>query len=1123
MKLNVIRQIWLMSKYAIYGMLIQGLCYSFILAKSGHTQPVSIEDVYLSIKMEDVTLKQALSEIERKSDFYFSFHEVTLEDKRITINKRRESLANLLREISSETNLKFKRVNDNIHISEKEGDPLARVEEVLNPVQREVSGKVTSAEDGEPLPGVNILVKGTMNGTVTDFDGNFKVNVEAEEDILVFSYIGFISKEVPVANQSNMDVALELDVTSLSEVVVVGYGQQEKKDVTGVIEEVNSESFNNGAIVNPDQLIAGKVAGVQIISNSGEPGGQTSIRIRGGTSLSASNEPLYVIDGVPVDNSPHNPGGFQSGRNPLNFINPNDIESFTVLKDASAAAIYGSRAANGVIIITTKKGNRGGKGSISYDGWMSVANPIKMVDVLSADEFRSVLTERAPDRVDILGNSNTDWQDQIYQNGFGQNHAVSFSGGGENTGFRASIGHLDQDGIVKTSNTKRTSLGINYNQRLFDDKLKIDANVKVSDTKDRFAPNGIIGGAVRMDPTQSIYDANSEWGGYFEYENDLGNKNPVAELNLTEDYGKTFRSLGNVQFDYELPYIDGLNAKLNLGYDITSGERKRFLPSNLRSQYTDNGEIRRANFRKESTLLDFFLDYNKRLDGINSNLSATAGYSYQDFSNEFPEFRAWDLSSNLLGFNSAAPASNNSSAINILENRLISFWGRVNYGYKDKYLLTLTLRRDGSSRFGETNKWGTFPSAAFAWRIFDENFMEGIASGSFLSDLKFRVGWGVTGNQEIGDYKFLPTYTYGDNLAQYQFGDQFYTTVRPNGYDPNLKWEETESLNIGLDYELIDGKLYGSIEYYQKNTSDLLSNITVPAGSNLTNIILTNIGSLENKGVEFTINSVVISKPDVTWNLGFNISTNKNKITKLTNFEDPDFKGYPTGGISGGVGNNIQINRVGEPINSFYVFKHKRDANGNPLLDGVDHNEDGEINLADIYEDTNGDEQVNDLDKVTYKNPAADVSYGLTSQLNVKNFDFSFTLRGNVGNYVYNNVASNGAYYNRIITEITPSNLVSSINETNFTSPQYFSDVYIENASFLRMDNMTLGYSFNQLQNMKLRLYGTIQNLFVITDYTGLDPEIGNISGNTGTPRFGIDDNAYPRARTFMLGLSLGF
>ncbi|MBT28619.1 MAG: SusC/RagA family TonB-linked outer membrane protein [Thalassobius sp.] len=970
-----------------------------------------------------------------------------------------------------------------------------------------VGGKVTDATDNLGLPGVSIQEKGTSRGGITDFEGNYSLTVE-EGATLVFSYIGYVPVEIEVGTQATINVALEVNPTELSEVLVIGYGQQEKGDVTGVVQAVNAKDFNKGAIVSPDQLITGKVAGVQITSNSGEPGGQTSIRIRGGTSINASNEPLYVIDGVPIDNSPHNPGGFSGGRNPLNFLNPSDIETFTVLKDASATAIYGSRGANGVIIITTKRGNAGSKTSVTYDGYVSVGQLSSSIDVLNAEQFRNVVTAKSPSRLSVLGDADTNWFDEILQTAVGQNHNLSITGGGENMGYRVSVGHMDQDGILKTSNTQRTSFSLNYNHSLLNDALTINTNLKTSLTKDRFAPN-VVGSAYVFDPTQPVYDENSKWGGYFEYDNDLAPDNPVSTIDQTQDFGEAFRSIGNMEFSYKMPFLEGLSAKLNLGYDITNGERERFQPSTLRGQSSTNGELRREDYKRQNLLLDAYLNYKKNLENINSDFDVTVGYSYQDFVNEFPSFRAWDLDTDIFGLNSTSPATEFTASTSIQENRLISFFGRVNYSFMDRYLLTLTVRRDGSSRFGESDRWGIFPSAALAWRILDEPFAESLTK--VFSNLKLRVGYGITGNQDIGNYRYLATYTQGDAMTSYQFGDQYVTTLRPNGYDAGLKWEETSSLNAGLDFGFFEGRLTGAIEYYQKNTKDLLFDVSVAAGANLTNIILTNIGEVQNNGVELSLDGVVIDKPNFDWNLAVNFSHNKNEIKALDQINDPNFEGYTTGGISGGVGNNIQILRVGEAVNAFYVYDHILDENGDPLVDGVDHNGDGTINLADMYQNINGDELVNDNDKRPYKSPAPDLLFGLTSSMYYKNFDFSFTMRGSLGNYAYNNVASNNGYYNRVITEIIPNNIHTSALQTGFTSPQYFSDYYVEDASFLRMDNITLGYTAKQLKNVQMRLYGTVQNLFVLTDYSGLDPETNN----------GIDNNLYPRSRTFILGVNI--
>lgn len=976
--------------------------------------------------------------------------------------------------------------------------------------QRTISGTVTDKSTGEPLIGANILLVGTSTGTVTDIDGTYSLTVPQDATVIEISYTGYASERITLGVSNVVNVALAAGEV-LDEIVVIGYGSVKKDDATGAVNAVSSKDFNRGAIVSPDQLITGKVAGVQITSNSGEPGGQSSIRIRGGTSVNASNEPLYVIDGVPIDNAPHNPGGFSSGRNPLNFLNPNDIETFTVLKDASATAIYGSRGANGVIIITTKKGKAGDRSRVTYDGYYTTANLAGEPDVFNAQDFRNVVTFKAPERLAILGNNNTNWFDEVTQTASGHSHSLSITGGGESMGYRLSAGYQNLQGVVRASETQRTNFSLNYNHSLFDNRLTINANIKGAYTKDQFDP-GVVAGASSFDPTQTVYDpTNTAFGGYFEYPLPQSPRNPVSFIEQQEDFGKSFRNIGNIEFDYKFnDFVPGLSAKLNLGYDINNGDRKRFQPTTLsRPPFTNyTGEIRSENFNRTNTLLDAYLNYDRSF-GTDHRVNFLAGYSYQDFSSEFPSFRAFNLANDIFGSNSTAPAANFIANNSVVENRLISFFGRANYVFRDKYLLTVTVRRDGSTRFGESNRWGTFPSAAFAWRILQEDFAESLAST--FSDLKLRLGYGITGNQEIGDFGYLPTYSLSDARARYQFGNEFVTTARPNGYDPNLKWEETSSFNLGLDFGFLNGRVNGTLDYYYKETKDLLFTVNVPAGTNLTDRVLTNIGSVENQGVELTLNAFVIDKADFSWNVSFNGAHNTNKILSI---DQVSTSGILTGGISGGVGNNIQILQVGQPVNAFFAFEHLKGANGKPLADGIDHNEDGSVNLADIYADINKDGKVDDLDKRPIEKPAPDFILGIGSQLNFKNFDLNFTLRGNIGNYVYNNNASNYGYYDRI--DERPgfvNNVHTSVLLSNYERPQYFSDFYIEDASFLRLDNITLGYNFNQLgNNRNLRLYATAQNLFVFTNYTGLDPEVGN----------GIDNNPYPRSRAFIFGLSLG-
>lgn len=1008
-----------------------------------------------------------------------------------------------------------------LNLQRKQSDPQQQLDVMMGSLaerrkQIAVQGMVYSMS-GEPLVGVNIRVMDELTGAVTDAAGQFSLELSPTAR-LEFSYVGYKPQQVSLQGRTQLEVALQADLLALQEVVVLGYGTGKKGDQTGAMRTVRETDFNSGNLWSPDQLINGRVAGLQVLSGSGEPGAQISVRIRGGSSLNASNEPLYVVDGVPIDNTPHNPNGFQSGRNPLNALNPNDIESISVLKDASATAIYGSRGANGVLLITTKKGQMGSQGNLSYESWLSVAGNPKRVKVLDPEIYRHTVQALAPQRFGELGISDTDWQQEIQRRAFGQNHTLSVSGGGREMAYRASIGYLQQEGVVRSAATERFSVSLNYRQRFLDDQLQLEANFKGAKTLDQFASQIAIGNAINFDPTQAVYDPASPWGGYFEYTFDQAIKNPVAELDLGLDRSDNYRSIGNLQLEYQPPALPSLSLKTNIGYDLATGERKRYLPRILRNQFSNRGEIRIANFYKASLLWESYLQFHKDLSNFDARIDATAGYSYQDFGSEYPEIRAWDLSRDVLGFNGTSFASEFFASNSALENRLISFFGRFNLQWHDKYLLTFTVRQDGSSRFSPARRWGTFPSMALAWKIGEEQFLHGISP--IVQNLKLRLSAGITGNQEIGDYQYLKTYQFGDSQVRYQFGDEFVTTVRPNGVDPNLKWEQTASVNFGMEFDLWRGRLRGELDYYYKKTSDLLSRVIVPAGMNLTDIILTNIGAVENKGVELGLDLQAVDRPFFKWQLSGNIAFNRNRILQLTNFSDPRFKGFTTGLISGGAGNRIQILSVGQPINAFFVFRHKRDEQGRPLTDQLDHNEDGQIDLADIYEDTNGDGIVNDNDKVPYAKPAPDLLFGLNSGWRIGRVDVSCFWRGQVGNYVYNNVQSIGGHYDRILTSITPYNLTAGVLETGFVHPQYFSDYYVENAAFVRLDQLSLGYTFPRSARLgQLRVYAMVNNLLVITSYTGLDPEIGNASGNELYPKYGIDDNVFPRARTWMLGV----
>ncbi len=954
-----------------------------------------------------------------------------------------------------------------------------------------VSGKVTDPQ-GEGIPGAAVLEKGTQNGVITDYDGNFNIQV-SKDATLVISFLGYKTVEVPVGNRTRIDVSLEEDVEQLGEVVVVGYGSVQKEDVTGVVAKVEEKEFNKGIIGSPDKLLAGKVAGMQVTSGN-EPGSGTAIRIRG-TSINGQN-PLYVVDGVPLDD-----GGVAGGRNPLNFMNPNDVESITVLKDASAAAIYGSRGANGVILITTKKGS--GKMRVTYDGYYSLSMFVQDFPNLTPSQFRQAIKVKAPQELPNLGTANTDWIKEVTQLAQGMQHNISVSGGKKSSNYFASFNYLGTQGVLRTSANQNISLSLKYNQKLLNDALTLTINTKNGFTKDRFAPN-VIWSAMRFDPTRPVYDPNGP-GGYYQWTNGLAVGNPVATLDLNNNRGNTFRTLSNFMLEYKLPFLEGLSFKANIGYDRNYGEYHGVTSEFEKANFQNNrGKyVRDETNLRWSLVQEYYANYNRELADINSKLNLTLGYSWQNFRSEFTQlagFGATEIDGKLV------PTDTTDSRPYNVENRLISFFGRLNFDVAGKYLFTATLRRDGSTRFGPANRWGWFPSAAFGWRIIDESFAE--SWQNVFSDLKLRIGYGITGNQAIPDYLYSTYYKYSQPDAAYQFGNEYVLTLRPKGVDPNIKWEETNSFNVGIDAGVLDGRIQFALEYYIKNVKDLLFMIAIPAGTNLSDRVLTNIGELENKGFEFTLNTIPVHNENFRWDLAFNLATNKNRVIKLDNQNDPDFGGYPTGGISGDVGQTIQVLKEGEEAFAFYTYKQKYE-NGKPV---TDVNGDGIQSLIEMYEDINGDGIINEKDLVVGPSPAPKVLIGLTSNMTYKNFDLSFTLRSNLGNYTYNNTASSAGYF-ALLTDQVTNNIHVSAFDTNFKNRQLHSDYYVENASFLKMDNITLGYSFKNISFGNLRAYITAQNVFTLTGYSGLEPEQFN----------GIDNNPYPRSLSLLGGLSFQF
>ncbi|QYA27205.1 TonB-dependent receptor [Gramella sp. MT6] len=950
--------------------------------------------------------------------------------------------------------------------------------------QNTVSGTVTESGTGMPIPGVNVIVQGTSNGTTTDFDGNYSIDNISEGDVLSFSFLGFSTQQIPYNGQSNINVQLDENQAALDEVVVIGYGSVSKKDATGAVAQVGTEDFNPGPVQTAGQLITGKVAGVNVTSGGGAPGEGQTINIRGQGSLSLTSSPLIVVDGIPLADE-----GVSGSRNALDFINPNDIESMTILKDASSTAIYGSRAANGVILITTKKG-KGNDFRFNFSTSSILYTPTDYVDVLDGDQFRALVNEVGSDAaIARLGTENTDWQKQIYNEAFGSEH--NFSTTGRIADFmpvRASLGYTDQDGILRGDNFTRTTASVNLKPTFLDSHLTVELNARGMYTENTFANRDAIGSAVGFDPTHPIYDENSPFGGYYTWLNadnvqiNLAPTNPVAQINLKDDTSEVRRFIGNAKVDYDLHFFPDLTATVNVGLDKSNSNGRVITSDQMPSASLDwNGSYTTYSNESTNELFDAYLTYDTDFDLHSVN--AVAGYSYQSFE----DYR----------YNYDSEAQEDGLDFEFVDkwrSVLLSYFGRLNYNYDNRYLFTATLRADSSSKLNPDDRWGYFPSFALAWNLNNENFLAG---SNAINQLKLRLGYGEIGNVNgLGDYNFLTKYTGSRSDANYQFGNQYYQTYRPEEYNENLRWEVGKTYNIGLDYGLFNNRISGSVNAYLKKTEDLISFVTVDPFTNFSNGIDNNIGDMENRGVEFEINVVPVQTEDFTWSIGYNISYNENEITRL-----PDE--VQTGDIDGGTGNTIQLHKEGHSPFSYWVFKQVYDEAGRPI--------------EGAYVDRNGDNQINDDDKYLYKDPYADIIMGLNTNLNYKSWDLAIVSRANIGNYAYNNMASSRSYELRATENSVLRNLHSDYYNTGFvssTETNLLSDYYIQDASFFRLDNITLGYTLPEIfSESSLRIYGSVQNVLTITDYEGLDPEINQ----------GIDNNFYPRPRSFAIGANLNF
>jgi len=950
--------------------------------------------------------------------------------------------------------------------------------------QSTISGTVSESENGFPLPGVNVIIKGSSSGTTTDFYGKYQLTAN-NGDVLVFSYVGYTSQEVIFAGQAVLDVKLSEDASALDEIVLIGYGGVKKEDLTGAVDLITAKDFNQGPIVSAQQLISGKIAGVSVTSGSGAPGDGQTIRIRGNGSLGLSSNPLIVLDGIPL-----NDGGVGGSRNPLNLINPNDIESMVVLKDASATAIYGSRGANGVIIITSKKGKEGDF-KFNVNASTTIHTAIDQVDVLSTEEFVGVINSTGDTAyIDLLGASDTNWQDEIYKDAIGKDFSFSALGSAFGVPMRASLGYTDHDGILRTDNFQRTTGSLNFSPSFLKEQLKVEVNLRGSVAKNTFADRSAIGSAVSFDPTQSPYDAGSQYGGYFAWidagtgnQSNLAQTNPLALLNLRDDTSQVDRFIANIKVDYTLPFVEGLKATFNLGHDSSMSDGVTLVSDLIpTSDSTFNGSKNTYNQEATNQLLDVYLTYITSFNDAH-NLTAVAGHSYQAF-----EFDNTSYDSE------AEEDGNDFEFIDRSKNVLLSYFTRINYDYQGKYLLTATLRADASSKLNPDDRWGYFPSLAAAWNLHKEGFM----SDSFFDELKLRAGYGEVGNVNgLGDYRFLTQYVGSQSTANYQFGSSFYQTYRPEPINTELRWEVGRTTNIGLDYAILDGKLRGSVNAYMKETKNLIASSSVDPFTNFGNRIDANIGDMENKGIELSFDYTPIQNENFEWSINYNISFNDNKVTRLP-FDQA------VGGISGGVGNNIQTHTEGQTPYSFLVYQQVYDASG-AAIEGV-------------YIDRNGDDIINDDDRYIKESPFADVIMGFNTNLKYKNWDLSVISRANFGNYAYNNVASNAVFSQAIGNSGGfLRNIHSDYLNTGFmdyTETSLLSDHYVQEASFFKIDNITLGYTLKDAyKDTDIRFYGSAQNVLTVTNYEGLDPEIYG----------GIDNNFYPRPRSFVFGVNIDF
>ena len=1065
---------------------------------AGYSRELKNAPPKAKINSAKATLVSIFSQLSRQTHYKFSYGEAVIEDQTSYTITYTEPLENVLNDLSHKAHFSYT-INDKLVLIKK--IPTVAVHQTLE--QQIVKGKITD-ENGLPLPGATITETGKNNSTVTNVDGEFEITVE-EGKTLAVSYVGYKTKLVKVTGKT-LTIQLEPDAANLSEVMVVGYGKQSKADVTGAVTQLNADQFRQGINVSADNLLQGKVAGVRVVGSSGEPGAGVNVSIRGVGSIRSGSTPLFVVDGVPLSNDDVSPGGTNVGfgssaaKNPLNFLNTSDIESITVLKDASAAAIYGARGSNGVVIVTTKKGSKG-KATLTLDTYMGLSTVAKKLDVLSADTYRTAITDPAFDH-----GASTDWQDVIYRTAITKNNSLSFAKQTDSGNYYASLAQMNQEGIVHQSSFKRTSGRINASESFLDDKrLKVKVNLTASETEDNGVPTSDDGGSngqliihtLMANPTRPVFDQN---GAYTNF-NMNAHYNPAYLLSIYEDQTQTLRVLGNMEASFRI--VKGLEYKLNIGIDRSIAERNTTIYPNL-TDLNPKGKYVQNNMESKNSLVEHYLTYDLLAD--KHKFEALAGFSYQKFERSGSSFSIDGVSNHNVGIN---PGNNpgfagvqSGVAGFAQENELQSYFGRVNYTFDGKYLLTASMRADGSTRFGENNKYGYFPSFALGWNIFKENFLN---ASSSIENLKLRTSWGKTGNQEVQNKITKASYALSGPDGYYLYDDlelvNGVSVARtPN---PNLKWEVVTQYNVGLDFSFWKGRLYGTLDYFNKTTTDAILNIPSQVLSP-TNTIWVNIdGKIINKGFEFMLGSQIVDSEDFKWSLDVNGATLNNVIKGLPVSEI--LSGTISGPGQSGVYANIY--RSGYAAGSFYLLQH----------DGFDENG------KDIFRDTNGDGVINSKDRVIIEGALPKFNYGLNSQMRYKNFDFSFSIIGQTGGYLLNNTGLNALNINNLSSDrnVATGYYESGANPSN--SPQ-LSTLFLEKSDFIRLNTARLGYTFDikELKWMQgLTLYVTGQNLLTITNYTGYDPLINSPKSNGGNQSLGIDYSSYPTSRTFLLGATL--